>query len=60
MLEELEDELAYKERELALAKRTAEREKMRRHQAEERLKYGKVNESVDEPAVPRIKPKKKS
>jgi len=34
LYEELEDELAYKERELALAKRTAEREKLRRQQAE--------------------------
>ena len=30
LYDELEDELEYKERELALAKRTAEREKMRR------------------------------
>ena len=31
---QLEDELAYKERELALAKRTAERERARREKAE--------------------------
>ena len=33
--DQLEDELAYKERELALAKRTAEREKQRRKEAEQ-------------------------
>ena len=38
--DQLEDDLAYKERELALAKRSAEREKIKRRQAEEELHHG--------------------
>ena len=44
---QLEDELEYKERELALAKRTAEREKIKRQQAEERYVYGSSLDNSD-------------